>query len=103
MPRKPPKERSHPGTNLVMGVIIILISTIALLALAEATESNGAYGHSSAPAGFWWGLLTLLVSCLTLGLVWTITGIRGTFLPTSFLYRLTDLPALFDRLSRTRR
>jgi hypothetical protein len=86
---------------LVMGVLLVFISTIALLALVEATASDRLYGH--APTGFWWGLLTLLGSCLALGLAWTITGIRGTCLPTSFLYRLTDLPGLLDRLSRSRR
>ena len=103
MLRKPPREGSHPGTMLVMGALIVFISILALLALLEATVSDRLYGHGSAPTGFWWGLLTLLGSCLALGLAWTITGIRGTFLPTSFLYRLTDLPGLWDRLSRSRR
>jgi hypothetical protein len=88
---------------LIMGVLIVVIATIALLALLEATASDRLYGHGAAPNGFWWGLLTLLGSCLALGLAWTITGIRGTCLPTSFLYRLTDVPGLLDRLSRNRR
>ena len=103
MRRKPRREGSHPGTLLIMGVLIIFISTIALLALLVATASDRLYGHGAAPTGFWWGLLTLLGSCFVLGLAWTITGIRGTFLPTSFLYRLTDLPGLWDRLSGSRR
>ena len=103
MRRKPRREGSHPGTMLVMGLVILLISTIALLGLLAATASNRLYGHGAAPTGFWWGLLTLLTSCFALGLAWTIIGVRGTFLPTSFLYRLTDLPGLLDRLSRSRR
>jgi hypothetical protein len=49
-----------------------------------------------------WGLVALLGSCLGLGAVWTVWGIRGTFLPTSLLYRLTDLPGLLERLTGTR-
>jgi hypothetical protein len=96
------KEGSHPGTQLIMGVFVVVISTIALAGLLHGAAADGLAGGSSTPSGFWWGLILLLGSCLAVGLVWTITGIRGTFLPTSFLYRLTDLPGLLERLTRGR-
>jgi hypothetical protein len=85
-----------------MGAFISFVSSVALIGLVYGTAAERLYGRGTTPSGFWWGLVVLLGICLAVGATWTIVGIRGTFLPTSFLYRLTDLPGLWERLTRTR-
>lgn len=102
MARKSFDDGSHPTTKMVMGVFIIFISSIALAGLLHSAGNDGLSAQGATPSGLLWSLTALLGSCLAIGLVWTLKGIRETFLPTSLLYRLTDLPGLLDRLTGSR-
>lgn len=92
-------EGSVPSTQLVVGPVIIALSSVALFGVFRG---QGQFFGGTTPSGFWWGLLALLGGCLSLGLVWTVIGIQGCLPPTSFIYRMTDLPGLWDRLTRSR-
>jgi hypothetical protein len=102
MARRSFDDGSHPATRLVVGVFITFVSSVALIGLLHGGGTVGLDPRTTAPSGLFWGLVALLGSCLGLGAVWTVWGIRGTFLPTSLLYRLTDLPGLLERLTGTR-
>jgi len=94
-------HKSQPTTKFSAGLMVILFSIIALVALLVAGASDR-IGRAVISAELRWSLIAIFAVFLSVGILWVVKGIRAVFLPTSLLYRVTDLPSLFERFTRGR-
>jgi hypothetical protein len=91
-------DKSQPTTKLLTGMLILLMAVGGLVGLICSASDSITPGAT--PSGLWWGPVALFGAFLLTGVVWVVTGIRALFLPTSLIYRMTDLPSWFERFPR---
>jgi hypothetical protein len=90
------EENEAAGAKMWVGIFFIFASVAASIVFVRGNMGDRLY-TGAAPGPLWWGLVSAFVLFFSIGVVWTVTGLRMFLPPTTLLYRILD----FSRWWRT--